>query len=1468
MASNSNNNNAPPPIRRAITLADLESDSDENMPPPVRKAITLADLDSDSDENMPPPVRKPIIPEDLESDLDEPNLASIEAPPAPVEAPPAPVEAPPAPAPAVAPPAPVEAPFVEAPFVEAPPVEKLGVSAPTSKKPLRATKFKPIVNKNEVESLATGSAPVPAPIVDAPIVEADAPIADEPIVEAEAPIAEAEAPIVEAKAPIAEAPIVEPPVKKTKAKKIIVNNVNNRPNNAVALNAVKMQQYTQYTNQEILQIWDTEPNPNERDYIITEMKKRKLFPSAAENAWNSETGAYPDIIDPEFLQKLLTKREFADSLQSAWDPSIDACNDNTSFEVTPVQRFISNFMSPKTPYMSALLYHGVGVGKTCAGVLIAEAWLEFFPNKPVIIVTPPTIKEGFLRTIFDISKITIGEGDEPNSASQCTGITYMTLTNTLYERDLERIKNRVDRMIRKRYTFFGYIAFANYINSTIKYPPGISEKGKELYKKKQIRKFFSGRCLIVDEAHNLRDVDIEEDDEEDMELRLITGKKTDADNGKALTPFLRYVLEFSEGLKFCALTATPMYNTYREIIFMFNLLLLNDKKGQLVETDLFDRFGTIHAEGAKRIADVASHYVSFMRGENPNSFPVRLFPENTYQLAQYPAENPRGTEIPEDETMYFNKLPIVSIPLKGDALTATLAFTEELDSSDKGLSTNVLDKLVHACTFIVPETDQTRGATSDMYKARTDSNALETVFTKERQDKKTVYRAKPDVGAEWLGANRIGNYSPKFEFLLEKVRNAEGCIFVYSRFVHTGVIPLALVLEANGYTPYNNNKMLANGIQVPGGRQCALCPRKEQDHASASHAFTPAKYGMLTGDVEISPHNEQTIAAQRAFSNVNGTEMKIIIGSQISSEGVDLRFIREMHLIDAWYHLNKTEQILGRGIRFLSHCALPKEKRNNTVYLYAGIIPESVDLHTRETVDLYNYRRGFNKAVLIGNVTRIMKQASLDCNLNHDAIIISGQDPISQLDSQRHMRDDVNINDMPFTAMCDWIETCDYQCTPAINLKELQIDESSYDEFAARWRVQQVKERIRRLFSIQPFYQTENIWEAFGDIPKIALSDIFNDIVNNKSFQVQYNNQTGYIRYCNGYYIFQPNIYADLSIPLAIRSAQFPVKRDIYIPIQYDAPSELEVSAIRLNKSISMIWEAMARWVDHITQNSKYKLPPAELSQWYQLLGHMEIYTQIVEMIKWFHTSFHSSNLEKDPNAFRKAILMYLWDEWVNIEEQKWIIYESDNDVRELIAINQYEFDKSTIINRFINPMTGDIQYVCDNKNKCVCPNKALCNCKKYMQCDAGYERIIENATDEPIRKFKINTRTTGELYGFIVPKNGLFVMKHDNPSTTAMTKFRGLECANRSEMSGRHVANLIMLGDILRRNNKCNFELVHEVIVLSDRKIQNSRRACTIVDLVLRYMDELHINNKRWFFRAIEANYIGYKGIFRRKGR
>jgi hypothetical protein len=1216
---------------------------------------------------------------------------------------------------------------------------------------------------------------------------------------------------------------------------------------------------------ELLELWDTETDFTVRDKLVKELQTRGMFPSAAMTEWEYQTGAYPDLLDPEFLKKLLAKREFAESLQHEWRPSTDPCVGDSLFEVTPVQRFISNFMSPKTPYMSALLFHGVGVGKTCAAVQITEAWLEYYPQNEVYLIAPPTIREGFYRTIFDSKKIIFGEGSEPNSASQCTGTTYMKLTNTLYERDINKIERAVKKLINKRYKVFGYVSFAKFIEETISgIPTTIPKKRQREIKIKRIRDQFSGKLLIVDEAHNLRDQSLRDhlDIDEKEEAFSSKAEQSDALGGKYLTPFLEDVLRYAEGMKFCALTATPMYNTYKEIIFILNLLLLNDKKATISEADVFDPRGTITPGGAKILSYISQRYVSFMRGENPISFPVRLFPLSIPAFpAAYPSLNPRGALIPESERDYYTHLPLVPILLGGDSLQATLAIMKELPPATKGreeLGPFQLDLLVPAGNIIVPPTPVTQGTSFAAYKLRTDSNALLTVFTKETIEKQVQYKPLDSVGVEWLTVGPLATYSPKFDFLIRRIQRAEGCIFVYTRFVNSGAISIGLALEANGYTLYGRTHGLLGKkkevVEANGGRQCALCPRREKQHGGAEHAFSPAYYGLLTGNASVSPHNNETIAAQRADNNVNGVHIKVVIGSQIASEGVDFRFVRETHVIDSWYHLNKTEQILGRAIRFRSHCMLPKLERNNTVYLYATVLPPSEPYY--ETADLYSYRNGFKKAVLIGRVTRAMKQSAIDCNLNQNAIIIRDQAPIEQLDSQGVLRREVNINDTPFTAVCDWIETCDYQCTPQIDVEKLTLDDSTYDEYSARWRVNQMKQRLRILFERQPFYQSEDLWNLLTDIPRLAKVDLLREIVNNKAFQITHNGMTGYIRYCNKYYLFQPNVYMDVTIPLAIRVAKFPIKRDMYIPMEYEAPAEQEEQADVVNTSDTILdtWNAIVNWIDELSVSEDYIKEPFELNEYIiKIANHNNSVIQnrqkMLSVIPTFHAAFQESKYV-NTNAFRNALLFYFWDEWLSVNEQNQLIQQQGEAVEDCIKDSQFEFDENDVVNRLFNPKTGEVEYRLPNGEPC---------------SPAVIDAIHQDRGKDPVQFFHVTQRSTGSLYGFLVPKYGKIVFKTSEPPE-AGAKFqgrKGSECAIVSG-KGNHYENLIKIGEILKASPfQFDFHL-NEVSLVTSLTIKNPTRLCTLMNLFLRFLDAEEIENKRWFIRAVQAFYSGHIGMFR----
>ena len=50
----------------------------------------------------------------------------------------------------------------------------------------------------------------------------------------------------------------------------------------------------------------------------------------------------------------------------------------------------------------------------------------------------------------------------------------------------------------------------------------------------------------------------------------------------------------------------------------------------------------------------------------------------------------------------------------------------------------------------------------------------------------------------------------------------------------------------------------------------------------------------------------------------------------------------------------------------------------------------------------------------------------------------------------------------------------------------------------------------------------------------------------------------------------------------------------------------------------------------------------------------------------------------------------------------------------------------------------------------------------------------------------------------------------------------------------------------------------------MSERKIKNSTRICTLLDILIRFMDAERLENKRWFFRPLQALYKEHKGNFR----
>jgi hypothetical protein len=502
---------------------------------------------------------------------------------------------------------------------------------------------------------------------------------------------------------------------------------------------------------------------------------------------------------------------------------------------------------------------------------------------------------------------------------------------------------------------------------------------------------------------------------------------------------------------------------------------------------------------------------------------------------------------------------------------------------------------------------------------------------------------------------------------------------------------------------------------------------------------------------------------------------------------------------------------------------------------------------------MYQYRQGVRKALQVGRVTRVLKRYALDCNLNRQAILIQGLDPRRQIDGQGQIREAVNVNDMPFTSICDWIETCDYSCAVPIDIKIEDTDDSTYDAYSARWRQSQLKERLRRRFEDQPFLSFENLENMMSDVPRSALASILSEVVGNRSFRVRSGTQDGYIIYKNGFYLFQPEGLQDILLPISLRVASFPVKRDSYEPsppIQKETPSE-EVTEDESDMipGFETFWQVFEAWSETIRDGSADLLVPNaiknEVKKRYGT-NKKEVNRVLnsFEMIPWLYTAIRE-------NEEYRATLSYVmcelvWDEYLKQKEQYALFKLAlDNDNVSILEVAEEHQVRSGSQNayRSINPKTGILEYMCDQG-----------------PCSPALVKVFEEDDSDELKNLKANTEVSGPIYGTVVYKSGLFVFKTNTPVPKEMElvdKKGGRECKNVSGVTS-HKRTLVEIGEMAKESIGTDLDLNTDTIE-NKRPFKNAPRVCTLTNLALRMLSEL--DDKWWFYRPIASFKSGHKG-------
>uniref|UniRef100_A0A6C0IL01 Helicase ATP-binding domain-containing protein n=1 Tax=viral metagenome TaxID=1070528 RepID=A0A6C0IL01_9ZZZZ len=256
-------------------------------------------------------------------------------------------------------------------------------------------------------------------------------------------------------------------------------------------------------------------------------------------------------------------------------------DDNPEFKLLIHQRIVRDYLNLYSPYRGLLLYHGLGSGKTCSSIAIAEGMKS---SKKVIIMTPASLKRNYIEEIKKCGDTLYkkeqywewvplnANSNTLDTLSTALGITVAYLKkkkgvwmvdhkkdnnlDKLSAKQIMSIDEQLDEMIKTKYQFINYNGLRR-------------EKLKSMtdnYK----NNIFDHSVVVIDEVHNFISRISNKIDKE----KPVNHDK-DGDPEKfpiSLALVLYEMLMNAEDIRIVFLTGTPIINYPNEIGILYNML--------------------------------------------------------------------------------------------------------------------------------------------------------------------------------------------------------------------------------------------------------------------------------------------------------------------------------------------------------------------------------------------------------------------------------------------------------------------------------------------------------------------------------------------------------------------------------------------------------------------------------------------------------------------------------------------------------------------------------------------------------------------------------------------------------------------------------------------------------------------------------------------------------------------------------
>lgn len=849
-----------------------------------------------------------------------------------------------------------------------------------------------------------------------------------------------------------------------------------------------------------------------------------------------EDHTYPSPSQENFQEAIFIKRDYyihaiphrkkLDSYEEVKEFRDNKCA--RDFTLSESQTLLSNYINPNTPFRGVLVYWGTGVGKSCAAIAIAEKFkpmVEKYGTRIHVLVPGPLNKQNFLGEIL-----------------KCTGETYLKIyqDKTMVFDEAEKAKMRKNAMniINQYYRIMSYRSFYKKVlgekirekvvtGDKIKISSRKTESG-EYERDVSVDRIYNldNTLLIIDEAHNL----------------------TGNEYGEAV----RKIIASSKNLRIVELSATPMKNLADDIVELINYLrppnspmerdkIFTSQRGHQME---------FKPNGREYFRKMTRGYISYLRGADPLTFAERVdigeippglnftkvtrcfmleFQKKVYERVVETQEDSLDRSSEAVANFVFPGLPKDKEDKHLEGYYG-IEGINEMKSQLKNNSDAVCRRIASTILSQYPITD----VSSLIYL--TENNKL--------------------ISGDIFHEKYLKHFSIKFYTALQRIneavygRRGSGLLFVYSNLVRVGIDVFQEVLQRNGYLEYQEN---ISSYNIKSNTRCYFCEHSYGQHSQLpagipKHDFYPAAYITVTGksdeNAEQIPEEKHRIIKNifNVVENKDGKFIKIVIGSKVMGEGITLRNIKEIHILDVHFNLGKVDQVIGRGIRFCTHYdIINEENAYPKVEINKYVISLNEGLSTEEQL----YKKAELKYRLIKETERILQEEAIDCPLNRSGNIFPEE-------LEKYGNCIQGSKDKPCPAICGYMP-CEFKCGDKLlnskyydpdnavyrKVNKSELDYSTYNNSLASEEIEYAKSKIKEMFHIDNLYGIKDIlkyvkksypldkrdmfddyyvYQALDELIPITGNDFnnFHDTITDKF------NRPGYLIYRKKYYIFQP----------------------------------------------------------------------------------------------------------------------------------------------------------------------------------------------------------------------------------------------------------------------------------------------------------------------------------------------------------